>query len=42
MTLRVVYDTNIIVSAVLKPGGLPASLVALAMAKAVRLFLSLS
>jgi hypothetical protein len=40
MTLRVVYETNVIVSAALKPGGLPASLVALAMAKAVRLFLS--
>jgi len=36
----VVYDTNIIVSAVLKPGGLPASLVALAMARSVGLFLS--
>lgn len=42
MTLRVVYDTNVIVSAALKPGSLPASLVALAMAKAVRLFLSLA
>jgi len=40
MTLRVVYDTNVIVSAALKPGGLPASLVALALANAVRLFLS--
>lgn len=40
MTLRVVYDTNVIVSAALKPGSLPASLVSLAMAKAVRLFLS--
>lgn len=40
MTRRVVYDTNVIVSAALKPGSLPASLVALAMAKTVRLFLS--
>ena len=40
MTLRVVYDTNVIVSAALKPGSLPASLVAMAMAKAVRVFLS--
>jgi putative PIN family toxin of toxin-antitoxin system len=40
MTLRVVYDTNVIVSAALKPGSLPASLVSLAMTKRVRLFLS--
>ena len=40
MTLRVVYDTNVIVSAALKSGSLPASLVALAMAREVRLFLS--
>ena len=38
MTLRVVYDTNVIVSVALKPGSLPASLVAMAMAKAVRVF----
>jgi len=35
-----VYDTNVIVSAALKPRSLPASLVALAMAKKVRLYLS--
>jgi uncharacterized protein len=35
-----VYDTNVIVSAVLKPGSIPASLVALAMKGSVRLFLS--
>jgi len=40
MTLKVVYDTNVVVSAALKPGSLPASLVALAMTKHVRLFLS--
>jgi len=40
MTLTAVYDTNVIVSAVLKPGGIPASLVALAMAHQMRLFLS--
>jgi uncharacterized protein len=40
MTVRVVYDTNIIVSAALKPGSIPASLVAIAMAKQVRLFVS--
>lgn len=40
MMLRVVYDTNVIVSAALKPGSLPASLVAFAMAREVRLFLS--
>jgi len=40
MTLKVVYDTNILVSDALKPGSIPASLVALAMAKQVRLFLS--
>ena len=41
MRVKVVYDTNVVVSATLKPGSLPASLVALAMAKRVRLFLSL-
>lgn len=40
MTLQVVYDTNIVVSAALKPGSIPASLVALAMARHVRLFVS--
>jgi predicted nucleic acid-binding protein len=40
MRVKTVYDTNVIVSAALKPGSLPASLVALAMAKEVRLFLS--
>jgi putative PIN family toxin of toxin-antitoxin system len=40
MTLKVIYDTNIMVSAALKPGSIPASLVALAMGKQVRLFLS--
>ena len=38
--IKAVYDTNIVVSAALKPGSLPASLVALAMAKKVRLVLS--
>lgn len=40
MMVKAVYDTNVVVSAALKPGSLPASLVALAMAKKVRLFLS--
>jgi uncharacterized protein len=40
MTLKVVYDTNVVVSAALKPGSIPASLLALAMSKRVRLFLS--
>jgi len=40
MMVTVVYDTNVVVSAALKPRSLPASLVALAMAKKVRLFLS--
>lgn len=40
MKLKAVYDTNVVVSAALKPGSLPASLVALAIAKKVRLFLS--
>jgi putative PIN family toxin of toxin-antitoxin system len=40
MTLTGVYDTNVIVSAILKPGSTPASLVALAMEGAVRLFLT--
>ena len=42
MTLRVVYDTNVIVSAALKPGSLPASLVSLAMTRRVRCFVSLA
>ncbi|MBI2115773.1 MAG: putative toxin-antitoxin system toxin component, PIN family [candidate division NC10 bacterium] len=40
MMVKVVYDTNVVVSAALKPGNLPASLVALAIAKKVKLFLS--
>ncbi len=40
MTLKVVYDTNVVVSAALKSGSIPASLVALALSKQVRLFLS--
>lgn len=40
MTTSAVYDTNVIVSAALKPGSLPASLVAMALAKQVRLFYS--
>ncbi len=40
MSLRTVYDTSVIVSAILKPGSIPASLVALAMQGSVQLFLS--
>lgn len=40
MTLPVVYDTNVIVSAALKPASLPATLVALALARRVQLYLS--
>src|SRR3954452_21535267 len=40
MIPHVVYDTNVIVSATLKPGSIPSSLVALAMEGSVRLFLS--
>ena len=40
MTLTGIYDTNVIVSAILKPGSIPASLVALAMEGSVRLFLT--
>lgn len=40
MRHRVVYDTNVIVSATLNPGRIPASLVALAMEGSVKLFLS--
>jgi len=35
--MRVVYDTNVIVSAVLKPGSIPASLVPLALGRVVDL-----
>jgi putative PIN family toxin of toxin-antitoxin system len=35
--MRVVYDTNVIVSAVLKPGSIPAALVALAIGQYVEL-----
>jgi putative PIN family toxin of toxin-antitoxin system len=40
MTPTTVYDTNVIVSAALTPEGIPASLVALAIARHVRLFYS--
>jgi predicted nucleic acid-binding protein len=40
MTPTGVYDTNVIVSAILKPGSIPASLVALVMEGSVRLILS--
>jgi putative PIN family toxin of toxin-antitoxin system len=40
MTLRAVYDTNVVVSAALYADSLPASLVSLAIAGGVRLFLS--
>ncbi len=38
--MRVVYDTNVLVSAALKPESLPASLVALALAQRVQLCVS--
>jgi uncharacterized protein len=38
--IRVVYDTNIVVSAALKPGSIPAFLLALALEQQVRLCLS--
>jgi uncharacterized protein len=38
--VRVVYDTNVLVSAALKPGSTPAVLVALALAERVRLCVS--
>ena len=38
--MRVVYDTNVLVSAALKPGSIPASLVALALAGRVQLCVS--
>jgi putative PIN family toxin of toxin-antitoxin system len=40
MKPQAVYDTNVIISAILKPGSIPASLVSLAMRGEVRLFLS--
>jgi uncharacterized protein len=40
MTPTGVYDTNVIVSAILKPGSIPASLVGLAMEGSVRLILT--
>jgi putative PIN family toxin of toxin-antitoxin system len=40
MTPRVVYDTNVVVSATLKAGSIPASLVTLALDRRVRLCLS--
>ena len=40
MTLTGIYDTNVIVSAILKPGSIPASLVGLAMEGSVKLFLT--
>ena len=40
MRLKVVYDTNVVVSAIWKPDSIPASLVTLAMGKQVRLFYS--
>ena len=38
--MRVVYDTNVLVSAALKPGSTPAVLVALALAQRVHLCVS--
>ncbi len=40
MKPHAVYDANVIVSAILKPGSIPASLVALAMQGGVQLFLT--
>jgi len=40
MIFRVVYDTNVMVSALLKPGSIPSSLVTLALTGAVQLCLS--
>lgn len=40
MLLKVVYDTNVIVSAILKPGSVPASVVTLGIERHVRLCLS--
>jgi uncharacterized protein len=38
--LRAVYDTNVLVSAALKPGSVPATLVALALEQRLQLYLS--
>jgi putative PIN family toxin of toxin-antitoxin system len=38
--LRVIYDTNVIVSAILKPGSIPASLVALCLEGSLKIILS--
>src|SRR4051812_29123006 len=40
MSLRVVYDTNVVVSGTLVPGRIPASLLSLAMHGSVQLYLS--
>ena len=40
MTLHAVYDTNVIVSAALKPASLPAALLTLALARRVSLYVS--
>ena len=40
MTLHAVYDTNVIVSAALKPASLPAALLALAVSRRVQLYVS--
>jgi putative PIN family toxin of toxin-antitoxin system len=40
MTMRVVYDTNVVVSAVLKPASIPAVLLSLALVQRVRLCVS--
>ena len=40
MIFQAVYDTNVIVSALLKPGSIPSSLVSLAMTGRVQLCLS--
>ena len=40
MQLRAVYDTNVIVSSILVPGSIPASLLTLALQKTVQLCLS--
>ena len=40
MKPQAVYDTNVIISAILKPGSVPASLVSLAMRGEVQLYLS--
>lgn len=40
MNLRVVLDTNVIVSAILTPGRIPSSLLALGMQGSIKLFLS--